>query len=48
VRIDPANGRIQPVGKLSPGGPLAFAGKDVYLGGMASLRRIRNLMSVSP
>ncbi|MCS7304035.1 MAG: hypothetical protein NZ602_02860 [Thermoguttaceae bacterium] len=48
VRIDPADGRIHPVGKLSPGGPIAFAGKDLYLGGTATLRRIRNLLSQSP
>jgi len=44
VRIDPDTGRIHPVGKLTPGGPLAFAGKDLYLGGAASLRRLRSLI----
>lgn len=44
VRIDPASGRIDPVGKLTPGGPLAFVGTDLYLGGMTMLRRARGVV----
>ena len=33
VRIDPRDGRIEPVGSLPKGGRLAFAGGKVYLGG---------------
>jgi len=40
VRIDPGDVSIQVVGKVARGGRLAFSGKDVYLSGSASLRRI--------
>jgi len=43
VRIDPADGRLEPVGKLSPGGPLAFADGKVYLGGTTAVRCIKDL-----
>ena len=41
VRINPADGEILPVGKPGRGGPIAFAGGRVYLGGGAALRRLR-------
>jgi hypothetical protein len=43
VRIDPADGRIEPVGTLSSAGRLAFADGKVFLGGTTAVRRIVDL-----
>jgi len=43
IRIDPRDGSVEVAGKVTPGGRLAFAGKDVYLAGTASLRRVAGL-----
>ena len=40
--IDPANGNVTMLGKVA-GGRIAFSGRDVYLGGSATLRRILGL-----
>jgi len=39
VRIDPRDGRVEPVGRTSPA-QIAFAGGDVYIAGGHHLRRI--------
>ena len=38
VKIAPLDGKIFPVGRLAVGGPIAFSGGKVYLGGKAVLR----------
>jgi len=43
VRIEPRTGAIEPVGKPSRPGRLAFTGGRVYLGGTSELRRIEDL-----
>ena len=47
VRIDPSDGSIHPVGKVSRGGRIAFSGQDVYLGGSEQLRAIRGVVGQS-
>ena len=52
VRIDPADGAIEVVGRVGPAGRMAFSGGDLYLSGGSkyhtsgadSLRRIRNIV----
>jgi len=44
VRIDPKDARVHVVGRVDPVGHPTFAGRDVYLSGSESLRRIRNLV----
>ncbi len=43
VRIDPKDGSLEPVGKVSPPGRIAFTGGRIYLGGTTELRRIKGL-----
>jgi len=43
VRINPADGVIQPVGKFHPG-RIAFAGRDIYLSGSSALRRVKGVV----
>ena len=43
VRIDPADATVSPVGKLAPG-RIAFSGRDIYLSGTGSLRRVREVV----
>jgi outer membrane protein assembly factor BamB len=43
VRIDPRDAKVHVVGKIAPVGHPTFVGRDVYLSGPESLRRIRNL-----
>ena len=45
VRINPADARIEVVGKLARGGRMALAGGDLYLAGGDSLRRVRGVLS---
>ena len=47
VRIDPRDARVKIVGRVDRGGRLAFAGRDVYLGGTTALRRIRGVVPVA-
>jgi len=44
VRIDPKDARVHVVGKIDPVGYPTFVGRDVYLSGCESLRRIRNIV----
>jgi hypothetical protein len=44
VRIDPKDASVEVLGKVARGGRLAFAGKDVYLAGSPTLRRIPGLL----
>jgi len=44
IRIEPRSGNIVPVGKVSPGGPIAFSGGSVYLGGTPDLRKIEDVV----
>jgi len=44
VRIDPATAAIEPVGKASRGGRIAFSGADIYLAGATHLRRITGVV----
>jgi len=44
VRIDPATLAFEPVGNASSPGSIAFAGKDIVLGGTSSLRIVRNIL----
>jgi hypothetical protein len=46
VRIDPREGTLLPVGKVG-GGPIAFAGGKVYLGGTPAIREIEGLTAGS-
>jgi len=56
VRIDPRDGAIEVVGRLSHGGRLAFVGRDLYLSGGCKylegkneiLRRIRGVVPLPP
>ena len=41
VRIDPKDASVEVVGQLKNGGPIAFSGRDLYLGGGESLRRVK-------
>lgn len=43
VRIHPEDVRIEPLGRVSPPGRIAFAGEDVYLAGTEELRVIRGI-----
>ncbi len=43
VRIDPADGTVQPVGRAQPPGRIAFSGGRVYLGGTTAVRRVEGL-----
>jgi hypothetical protein len=43
VRIDPATGEVQPVGRPASPGPIAFAQGRVYFGGGTALRRAKDL-----
>ncbi len=42
LRIDASDGSVHPVGRLAPGGRIAFADGNLYLGGTTALRRIRD------
>ena len=44
VRIDPADVRVEVVGKLKPPGRIAFAGADIYLAGTTDLRRMKGVV----
>ena len=44
VRIDPADVRVEVVGKLKPPGRIAFAGADIYLAGTTDLRRVKDIV----
>ncbi len=44
VRIEPKDASIEAIGKLRPGGRLAFAGRDLYLAGTEHLRRVRGIV----
>ncbi len=44
VRIHPADGSIQVVGKLRQGGRMAFSDDDVYLSGYPQLRQIKGIV----
>ena len=44
VRIDSKDARVQVVGKVDPVGWPTFVGKDVYLSGSETLRRIRKIV----
>lgn len=46
VRIDPRTAAIEAVARFSPGGRLAFAGRDVYLSGTTALRRAKGIVPV--
>jgi hypothetical protein len=39
-RINPSTGAVQPVVSAAPAGGLVFLGKDLYIEGQISLRRI--------
>lgn len=43
VRIEPKSGGIQVIGRLNIGGPLAFSGGEIYLGGTPSIRRLKRI-----
>jgi len=45
VRIDPQTATIKGVAQVKTGGRLAFSGRDVYLSGTKSLRRIRGVVT---
>ena len=45
VRIDPADARVEVVGKIDPPGWPTFVGRDMYLSGPEQLRRIRGIAS---
>jgi len=47
VRIDPKDARVRVVGRVEKGGRMAFAGRDVYLAGTPTLRRIRGVVPVA-
>ena len=47
VRIDPNDATIRVVGRVRPGGRLAFAGRDIYLAGSADLRVVRGVAGSS-
>ena len=42
VRIDPADGRVTPIGKVDSA-QMVFQGRDLYLAGQEQLRRIKDL-----
>jgi len=42
VRIDPKDASVHVVGWLMESGPMAFSGRDLFLGGSVELRMIRN------
>lgn len=44
-RINPNDGMIEVIGRLDKGGPIAFSGSDVYLGGSESLRRVADVLA---
>jgi len=44
VRIDPAKGEIQPLGRLDRPGRIAFSGGRIYLGSGTELRRIEQAL----
>lgn len=44
VKIDPADGSVDVVGKLRHGGRLAFSGNDIYLSGYPQMRRIKHIL----
>jgi hypothetical protein len=44
VRIDPDDATVHPVGTVGRGGPIAFSGGDVYMGGTTELRRIGGVL----
>ena len=43
VTIDPADGRLTPLGRVKSGGRIAFSGGSVYVGGPASVRRLKGI-----
>ena len=43
VTVAPANGRIEVIGKVRSGGPIAFSGGAVYVGGTAAVRRLKGV-----
>ncbi|MBT3375755.1 MAG: hypothetical protein HN742_32555 [Lentisphaerae bacterium] len=43
VTIDPVDGRITPLGRVRSGGRIAFSGGHVYVGGTASVRRLKGI-----
>jgi len=45
VRIDPKDASIEFLGRLKSGGRLAFAGRDLYIGGGESLRRVKSVVT---
>jgi len=44
VRIDPKDASVNVVGWIMESGPIAFSGKDLYLGGSVELRRMSNVV----
>ncbi len=45
TRIDPADASLEFLGFIEPGGRMAFAGEDLYLGGKETLRYVRGLLA---
>ena len=43
VTIDPADGRVAPVGQVKRGSQIAFSGGNVYVAGTPALRRLRGV-----
>jgi len=48
VTIDPANGMIQPVGRVAGGSRIAFSGGNVYVGGTPAVRRLKGVSTLMP
>lgn len=44
VRIEPKDARVHVLGQLEPLGKFAFDGRDLYLAGAESIRRLRNIV----
>ncbi len=44
VRIDPRDANVQVLGRITPSGKMAFAGRDLYLSGTEQLRRLPNIV----
>jgi len=44
VRINPNTAEVHPVGRVTPVGYPTFVGRDVYLSGLETLRRIKNIV----
>lgn len=45
TRIDPADASLEFLGVIEPGGRMAFAGGDLFLGGKETLRCVRGLLA---